>query len=177
MISVLIISSEQGVDSRAALCHDGDNTTERAISMYLQVKHFHELTTDELYAILKLRVDVFVVEQSCPYGELDGLDQKALHIWLRDEEGIEAYVRVLDKGVKSEHAAIGRVIAVKRRMGLGTRIVQAGLNAARAYYGADSVYIEAQTYARGLYEKLGFRQISGEFTEDGIPHIRMLIEF
>ena len=145
--------------------------------MYLQIKRFHELTTDELYAILKLRVDVFVVEQRCPYGEIDGLDQNALHVWLQDEEGIEAYVRVLDKGVKSEHAAIGRVIAVKRRMGLGTRIVQAGLDAAREYYGADAVYIEAQTYARSLYENLGFRQISGEFLEDGIPHIQMLKEF
>lgn len=145
--------------------------------MYLQIKRFHELTTDELYAILKLRVDVFVVEQRCPYGEIDGLDQNALHVWLQDEKGIEAYVRVLDKGVKSEHAAIGRVIAVKRRMGLGTKIVQAGLDAAREYYGADAVYIEAQTYARSLYEKLGFRQISGEFPEDGIPHIQMLKEF
>ena len=145
--------------------------------MYLQIKRFHELTTDELYAILKLRVDVFVVEQRCPYGEIDGLDQNALHVWLQDEKWIEAYVRVLDKGVKSEHAAIGRVIAVKRRMGLGTRIVQAGLDAAREYYGADAVYIEAQTYARSLYENLGFRQISGEFLEDGIPHIQMLKEF
>ena len=145
--------------------------------MYLQIKRFHEFTTDELYAILKLRVDVFVVEQRCPYGEIDGLDQNALHVWLQDEKGIEAYVRVLDKGVKSEHAAIGRVIAVKRRMGLGTKIVQAGLDAAREYYGADAVYIEAQTYARSLYEKLGFRQISGEFPEDGIPHIQMLKEF
>ena len=145
--------------------------------MQLHVKRFQELTLDELYAILKLRVDVFVVEQRCPYGEIDGLDQNALHVWLQDEKWIEAYVRVLDKGVKSEHAAIGRVIAVKRRMGLGTRIVQAGLDAAREYYGADAVYIEAQTYARSLYEKLGFRQISGEFPEDGIPHIQMLKEF
>ena len=145
--------------------------------MYLQIKRFHEFTTDELYAILKLRVDVFVVEQRCPYGEIDGLDQNALHVWLQDEKGIEAYVHVLDKGVKSEHAAIGRVIAVKRRMGLGTKIVQAGLDAAREYYGADAVYIEAQTYARSLYENLGFRQISGELQEDGIPHIQMLKEF
>ena len=145
--------------------------------MNLQIKRFHELTPDELYAILKLRVDVFVVEQRCPIRELDGLDQEALHIWLRDEEGIEAYLRVLDKGVKGPYAAIGRVIAVKRRMGLGTKIVQAGLDAAREYYGADAVYIEAQTYARSLYEKLGFRQISGEFPEDGIPHIQMLKEF
>jgi ElaA protein len=172
-----MFSSEQGVDSSGALCHYGSISIERMIRMQLHVKRFQELTLDELYAILKLRVDVFVVEQSCPYAELDGLDRDALHIWLRDEDGIKAYVRVLDKGVKSEHAALGRVIAVKRRMGLGTRIVQAGLDAAREYFGAAAVYIEAQTYARGLYEKLGFRQISGEFLEDGIPHIQMLKEF
>lgn len=143
--------------------------------MQLYVKRFQELTTDELYAILKLRVDVFVVEQRCPYPELDDLDRASLHVWLEDEAGIEAYVRVLDKGVKSLNAALGRVIAVRRRMGLGTKIVQAGIDAAREVFGADAVYVEAQTYASGLYEKLGFRQVSEEFLEDGIPHIRMLI--
>ena len=144
--------------------------------MQLYVKRFQELTTDELYAILKLRVDVFVVEQRCPYPELDDLDRAALHVWLEDEAGIEAYVRVLDKGVKSRYAALGRVIAVRRRMGLGTKIVQAGIDAAREVFGADAVYVEAQTYASGLYEKLGFRQSSEEFLEDGIPHIKMLLE-
>ena len=144
--------------------------------MQLYVKRFQELTIDELYAILKLRVDVFVVEQCCPYPDLDGLDREALHVWLEDDAGIEAYVRVLDKGVKSPYAALGRVIAVRRRMGLGTKIVQSGIEAAREIFGADAIYLEAQTYARGLYEKLGFRQISGEFLEDGIPHIRMLLK-
>ena len=142
----------------------------------MHVKRFDELTVNELYSILKLRVDVFVVEQHCSYPELDGCDRDALHVWLEDEEGIEAYVRVLDRGVKSTHAALGRVIAVKRRTGLGTRIVQAGIDTAREVFGADTIYVEAQTYARGLYEKLGFRQISEEFLEDGIPHIRMLLE-
>ena len=144
--------------------------------MKQHVKRFEELTLDELYAILKLRVDVFVVEQRCPYPELDDCDRDALHVWLEDEEGIEAYVRVLDRGVKSPYAALGRVIAVRRRMGLGTKIVQAGIDAAREVFGADVLYVEAQTYAKGLYEKLGFRQISEEFSEDGIPHIRMLLQ-
>ena len=143
--------------------------------MELQIKRFEDLTGDELYAILKLRVDVFVVEQRCPYPELDGLDRGALHVWLQDEDGIEAYLRVLDRGVKSPYVSIGRVIAAKRRMGLGTQIVQAGIKAAKEIYGAEAVYIEAQTYARGLYEKQGFRQISEEFSEDGIPHIKMLL--
>lgn len=144
--------------------------------MELHVKRFEELTLNELYAILKLRVDVFVVEQHCPYGELDGCDREALHVWLSDAQGIAAYLRVLDRGVKSKHVTIGRVIAVRRRMGLGTAVIQAGIEAARENFGADNIYVEAQTYARGLYEKLGFRQISEEFTEDGILHIKMLLE-
>lgn len=144
--------------------------------MELQVKRFNELTVEELYAILKLRVDVFVVEQRCPYGELDGCDREALHVWLSDERGIAAYLRVLDKGVKSGYVTIGRVIAARRRMGLGTAVLRAGIAAAREIFGAEAVYVEAQTYARGLYEKLGFRQISEEFTEDGIPHIKMLLQ-
>ena len=70
--------------------------------MDCRVKRFNELTPDELYAILKLRVDVFVVEQCCPYPELDGRDRDALHVWLEDEDGIAAYLRVMDRGVESE---------------------------------------------------------------------------
>ncbi len=144
--------------------------------MTLRIKRFHELTIDELYAILRLRVSVFVVEQNCPYMELDNLDREALHLWLEDEDGIEAYLRVLDHGVESEHVAIGRVIAVKRRCGLGSRILTEGIKAAREQFGADSIYLEAQAYARELYEKQGFRQISDEFPLDGIPHVKMLLE-
>ena len=144
--------------------------------MTLHVKRFHELTTDELYAILKLRISVFVVEQKCPYVELDNLDQDAIHVWLEDEDGIEAYLRILDRGAENENVAIGRVIAIKRRRGLGTRILQEGIKAARELLGADKIYLEAQTYAKGLYEKLGFQQISAEFLLNGIPHVRMILE-
>ena len=140
------------------------------------VKRFRELTTEELYRILRLRVAVFVVEQNCPYMEIDDLDQAAIHVWLEDEDGIEAYLRVLDRGAESEYCAIGRVIAVKRRCGLGSRVLAAGIRAAQEFFRADAIYLEAQTYARGLYEKQGFRQISEEFLLDGIPHIKMLRE-
>ena len=143
--------------------------------MELHVKRFSELTLDELYALLRLRVDVFVVEQNCPYPELDGRDQAALHVFLTDAEGIQACLRVLDRGVVSEHAALGRVIARKRGCGLGRRVVEAGIAAARERFGAETVYLEAQSYARGFYEKLGFRQVSEEFLEDGIPHVKMLL--
>ena len=144
--------------------------------MELKIKHFNELTVEELYQILRLRVSVFVVEQQCAYPEIDDLDQDAIHVWFEDEDGIEAYLRVLDKGVESEHCAIGRVIAVKRRCGLGSRIMREGIRAAKEQFGADAVYLEAQTYARGFYERQGFRQISDEFMLDGIPHVKMLLE-
>lgn len=145
--------------------------------MTLQIKRFDELTAAELYEILKLRVDVFVVEQACPYPELDGLDKKALHLWLEDEDGVHAYLRVMDRGAESQYVSIGRVVARERRRGLGTRILKEGIRAARERLGAEAVYLEAQTYAVGLYEKQGFRPISEEFLLDGIPHVKMLLEF
>ena len=142
--------------------------------MELRVKHFSALSEQELFGIYKLRVSVFVVEQNCPYQEVDDADEHAYHVWFEDEDGIEAYLRVVEPGVVFPECAIGRVIAVKRRCGLGTKIVSAGLRAAQERYGAEAVRIEAQTYARKLYEGLGFVQTSEEFLEDGIPHIGML---
>lgn len=144
--------------------------------MELVVKHFSELTAEELFEIYKLRVSVFVVEQNCPYQEVDDADKAAYHLWLKGDDGIEAYARLLPAGTAFPTAAIGRVIAVKRRLGLGSRIVSAAIDLAKEKYRADKITIEAQTYARTLYEKLGFRQTSDEFLEDGIPHIQMQLE-
>lgn len=144
--------------------------------MELVVKHFSELSAEELFEIYKLRVSVFIVEQECPYQDVDDADRSAYHVWLRDEDGIEAYARVLPAGVAFPTAAFGRVIAVKRRCGLGTKIVAAAIETARDKLGADRITIEAQVYARSLYENLGFRQTSEEFLEDGIPHIQMQLE-
>lgn len=144
--------------------------------MELIVKKFDELTPDELYDILKLRVDVFVVEQNCPYPEIDGKDKGAYHVWLRDGEGIAAYLRVLDKGVSFDDAAVGRVISARRRKGFGTVVLKEGIRVAKEKFGADKITIEAQVYARKFYENVGFRQASEEFLEDGIPHIVMTLE-
>ena len=141
--------------------------------MELVVKHFRELTVEEMVDIYKLRVSVFVVEQKCPYQEVDDADKVAYHIWLRDENGIQAYARALPQGTTFPTASIGRVIAVKRRCGLGSKIVEAAVNVAKEKFHADKITIEAQVYARGLYEKAGFVQVSEPFLEDGIPHIRM----
>ena len=140
--------------------------------MELTVKHFSQLTRDELFAIYKLRVAVFVVEQQCAYPEVDDADKTAYHLWLSDAGGIQAYLRVLPPHATFDTASIGRVIAVKRRQGLGGRIVAEGIRAAREKFGAEAITIEAQTYARSLYEKAGFVQSAEEFLEDGIPHFQ-----
>ena len=136
-------------------------------------KRFSELDTNELYEILKLRFDVFVLEQACLYQEIDNLDQDAIHVYIKDGDEIVAYLRVLDRGVESEDIAIGRVIAKKRRQGLGTLVLKEGIKAAKDFFNADAIYIEAQSYAKEFYQNLGFEQISDEFLLDGIAHIKM----
>ena len=100
----------------------------------------------------------------------------AYHLWLSDEDGIQAYLRVLQKGARFEDVSIGRVIAVKRRRRLGSQILAAGIQTAKEKFQAKRIVIEAQIYARKLYENAGFVQTSGEFLEDGIPHIQMTLE-
>ena len=111
--------------------------------MKLIVKHFNELTTSELYEIYKLRNSVFIVEQACPYQDIDEADKSAYHIWLKDDDGIEAYLRILPKGVNFNEVSLGRVIAVKRHCGLGTRIVKEGMNIAKERLNAECIVIEA----------------------------------
>ncbi len=144
--------------------------------MELIVKRFEELTAEELYEILKIRVAVFVVEQNCPYQEIDGKDKQSFHIYLKDDCGIQAYLRVVDKGVSFNEVSIGRVIAVKRRCGIGSRILSEGIKVAKNRLGAATIKIEAQTYAKEFYEQQGFKQVSEEFLEDGIPHIQMILD-
>ena len=144
--------------------------------MQVIVKKFSELSTEELYSIMELRVAVFVVEQNCPYLEIDGLDRDAVHVWLEEGGRILAYLRVMDRGVESEYVSIGRLLAAERRKGYGTRILSEGIRVAMEYFGADRIYLEAQVYAKGLYEKQGFKAVSEEFLLDGIPHVKMMLE-
>ena len=134
--------------------------------MELICKHFSELTASELYEIYRLRVSVFVVEQNCAYQDVDEADRTAWHIWLQDEGGIAAYARVLAPGTVFPDVSIGRVTAVRRREGLGRRIV----------LGARRITIEAQSYVKTLYTALGFTQTGPEFLEDGIPHVPMQLQ-
>lgn len=141
--------------------------------MELTVRHFSELTAEELHEIYRLRVAVFVVEQQCPYQDIDDVDKVAYHVWLHDEDGIAAYLRVLPAGATYETASVGRVISLRRRCGYASQILRAGIRLAQEKFGAKVLTIGAQVYARGLYEKAGFVQCSEEYIEDGILHIHM----
>lgn len=144
--------------------------------MELIIKQFDELDTNDLYDILQARSKVFVVEQDCVYNDIDGNDKNAYHIYLKDEEGIQAYLRVLDKGITFPSASLGRVLTLIRGCGLASIILEEGIKAAQEKFNADEIRIEAQTYAKGLYEKFGFIQDSDEFLEDGLPHIEMVLK-
>lgn len=140
--------------------------------MELKIKKFEELNIYELYKIIKLRVDVFVVEQNCPYKELDNMDQKSIHLWYEEDGDIKSYLRVFIKDRENNVASIGRVISNDRGRGLGSLILDEGIKAARSL-DADKIYIEAQTYAIDFYKKHGFEEISDYFLEDGIEHVSM----
>ena len=140
------------------------------------VKHFNELTIDELYEILKARAEVFIVEQNCAYQDLDDLDKEAYHVYLREGGKIVAYLRVIDKDKRLDEVSLGRVITLKRRCGYGTKVMESGIKVARGKFGAKKIKIGAQVQAKPFYERVGFRQISGEYMEEGIPHVYMILE-
>ena len=143
--------------------------------MEVFVKRFEELSLEELYEIIKIRIAVFSLEQNCLYQDLDDKDKAAYHVYIKENDKIKAYLRVMDKGVSSDEISIGRVLTADRGVGLGNKILEEGIKAAKERMGADKIKIEAQAYAKGYYEKFGFRQISDEFLEDGIPHIEMML--
>lgn len=144
------------------------------MKLQLHKKSFEELTADELYELLRIRSDVFVVEQNCVYQDLDNDDQNAIHLWLTEGGKTVALCRVCPAGTHMERVSIGRVITTVRGKGYGKQIMLAGIETAKECFNASEIEIEAQEYAKGFYEMVGFRQSSEPFTLDGIPHIRMI---
>ena len=139
----------------------------------LHKKTFQELATDELYELLRIRSEVFVVEQNCVYQDMDGDDHKAIHLWLTVADKVVALARVCPAGTHMEEVSIGRVITTERNKGYGKQIMLHAIDAAIGHFNAKRIDIEAQEYARGFYESIGFRQSSESFMLDGIPHIKM----
>lgn len=144
----------------------------------IQVKSFSELSTMELYNVLQLRSEVFVVEQDCVYQDIDGKDQKSLHVIGFKNDKVVAYTRIFKPGDYFELASIGRVVvaADERQHKYGYHIMKASITAIKSRYKEDRIKISAQTYLNRFYNNLGFKAIGEEYLEDGIPHIAMIKE-
>lgn len=142
-----------------------------------ELKTFDCLSVAELYAVMKLRQTVFVVEQNCAYLDADGKDLLSHHLFARTTKGdCVACMRIVAPGISYPEMSIGRVATRKdlRGTGLGRELMRRGMEAAVAIYGSGSIRISAQTYLIRFYESFGFAQLGHEYIEDDIPHIEML---
>ena len=140
--------------------------------MRTEVLRFDQLSNVQLYELLKLRSDVFVVEQNCVYGDIDGRDPDAVHVLLYDDGVLQAYLRIFRH--EDGTVRIGRVVSRTRGRHYGEAVLRHGIAAAEERFDAAEIVIEAQVYAAGFYARQGFRTASEEFLEDGIPHVRMV---
>lgn len=139
------------------------------------IKSFSELTTSELYQILQLRSEVFVVEQDCVYQDIDFKDQKSLHVLGYKNNTIIAYTRIFKPGDYFENASIGRVVVkqLERKYGYGHELMKVSIEAIKDAFHQQKITISAQLYLKKFYESHGFIQVGETYLEDGIPHIRM----
>lgn len=137
---------------------------------------FAEMTSEQLYEVLRLRQEVFVVEQKCPYLDADGLDGLAMHLMAFDNVGLVAYARVLPPGVRYAEPAIGRALTAMRvrRTGIGREMMRRCIAQCTAHFGKSDIRISAQTYLKSFYESFGFSGTGKEYLEDDIPHMEML---
>jgi len=144
----------------------------------INTKSFNELSTTELYGILQLRSEVFVVEQDCVYQDLDGKDTKALHIFGVKNKKVVAYTRVFKPGDYFKEASIGRVVVAQseRQYKYGYAIMEASIEAVKNKFNTSKIKLSAQCYLKTFYSNLGFSIVGEEYLEDGIPHIAMLNE-
>ncbi len=142
----------------------------------IETKSFSELSTEELYKILRLRSEVFVVEQDCVYQDIDNKDQKALHVIGYKDGEVVAYTRIFKAGDYFEEASIGRVVVKEseREHKYGYDIMKASVEAIAIYFNDKHVKISAQTYLKRFYNNLKFFEVGEEYLEDGIPHIQMI---
>ncbi len=142
----------------------------------IKIKTFKELTTQELYKLLQLRSEIFVVEQDCVYQDIDGKDQKALHVIGFKNQKMIAYTRIFKPGDYFEFASIGRVLVDKkhRQFKYGYDIMHASIDAIKSNYNTSQIKISAQCYLKRFYGNLGFEEVGETYLEDGIPHIGML---
>ncbi|NMR33480.1 GNAT family N-acetyltransferase [Chryseobacterium aquaticum] len=144
-------------------------------NMIWKIKSFEEITTSELYEIIKARVDVFVVEQDCPYPDLDDYDQKALHLWAEQDQKVLAYCRIFNQGIKYPETSIGRVLTTEKGRGknFGKQLIQYAVETIENRFHTSEVRISAQDYLLRFYSGFGFEDTGKKYLEDNIPHTEM----
>jgi ElaA protein len=139
-------------------------------------KKFDELTPHELYAILQLRNEVFVVEQNCVFQDADNKDQHCYHLMCWNEINLVAYSRIVPADISYSETSIGRIVTSpnSRKTGIGRALVQHSINELHKLYGKVAIKIGAQLYLKKFYESFGFKQSSDVYLEDNIEHIKMI---
>ena len=141
-----------------------------------ECKPFHELTADQMYTILCVRQEVFVLEQECLYLDADGKDRKSFHLMGFTGDELVAYARIVEPGVSYQEVSMGRILTTEnaRGTGAGIELMEVGIEEIENRYGNVPIRISAQTYLLKFYEKFGFRSTGKEYLEDEIPHTEML---
>ncbi len=141
-------------------------------------KAFDELSSHELYAVIRLRNEVFVVEQNCIFQDADNKDQRSFHLMGWDDNHLAAYARIVPKGVSYPYISIGRVVTspASRTTGVGKALMNQAIEYCNRLFGAQPIKIGAQVYLKKFYGSFGFLPIGEEYDEDGIPHIEMIRE-
>ena len=150
------------------------------MNLRYETLRYDELSRDQLYAILRLRAEVFVVEQNCPYQDLDDKDQKSFHVMgLTDDGRLASYTRLVPRGLSyPEHPSIGRVITAPfaRGKGLGRPLMEVSKEALWRIWGRQAIKISAQAHLQAYYNSVGFEGVGDLYDEDGIPHRAMVYE-
>lgn len=144
--------------------------------MEFKLKRFNELTVEELYKLLRVRNEVFVVEQNCVYQDCDNKDYGAYHLFCEDGNEVVGCLRILNRGVSYDEVSIGRVLVKEsyRHTGLSREMMLKALRFIEEELKETEVRISAQVYIKKFYENVGFKAISEEYLEDNIPHVQML---
>ncbi|MCC3868248.1 GNAT family N-acetyltransferase [Terrisporobacter mayombei] len=144
--------------------------------MNWKIKKFNELNIEEIYKILALRNEVFIVEQECPYLDCDDKDLNSYHLFSKENGEIVSYLRILEKGVSYDEISIGRVAVKKsyRGKGISRKMMQNAIEFIENNLSEDTIKIQPQAYLLDFYSSLGFKAVSEEYLEDNIPHIDMI---
>jgi ElaA protein len=146
--------------------------------MEWKIKTFNQLTTHELYDILKAREEIFIIEQECIYHDMDSNDLDAVHVFAMEGNQVICYLRILGKGVRFDEVSLGRVITrpAYRRKGYGEQLMQRAIDYITEVMGEEKIRISAQTYLEIFYGNVGFKKVSDVYLEDGQDHCEMFYE-